>query len=60
MTNEKTIAQRLDGLGYGYCRDDLTKNDGRMMIYAIGQEGYAIDRWNAKEAAVFCNQLESK
>ena len=61
MTNEKTISlsERLYILGYGCCPDDLTYTDGRMMIYALGQEGYAVDRLNAKEAAAFCNKLES-
>ena len=60
MTNIKdlTIADRLDRLGYTYQRDDFTSTDGRMAIYARGQEGYAIDRLNASEAADFCAKYE--
>lgn len=55
--NDMTIAERLTRLGYGYANDTYPRNDGRKMIYAIGQEGYAIDYMTAAEAALFCTDL---
>lgn len=58
MTTENlTITERLGRLGYTHARDALSGMDGRHAIYARGQDGYAIDRLNAKEAADFCTNL---
>ena len=53
-TKNMTISERLARLGYGYADSPSPRNDSRKMIYAIGQEEYAIDPMTAKEAAEFC------
>ena len=58
MENTKTIAERLFDLGYTYDTEEVDYA-GRRAIYAIGQEGYAIDYLNAKEAAHFCAFYEN-